>query len=162
MASIFCTTKEIKARHYEPEDYVTYKVVQKVADGFDSKNPTEFLIEEEVVEDTRVPIDDDINSHRDRVGLKNLLKGIVSEKQMSDLLERTRSSGLFVDATKIPDSQLEMEKLVGSIDSIWESIPAELRGSLSKEEFLKSITSKKIEDYVASQLEKQEAKEEVK
>lgn len=148
--SPFCATAEKVARSDFDKEYVSYIEVQKVKDGFDPERPHEFIIESEFIEDQRIPIEDEINAHRNRVGLKNMLKGIVSSRQMSDLIEKTQSSGLFVDGTQMPSSDLEMEKLVGSINKIWDSIPEDLKGDLSKEEFLASITADRIKKYVSS------------
>lgn len=155
--NIFNTPCKKTAREFTEFDYVTYKVVKKIGAGFDPKHPDQFLIEEEFVEDTRVPIDEDINSYRSKVGLKNLLKGIVSKRQLNDLIERTKSSGQSIDLTKFPDSHLAVEELAGNIDKIWDKIPDELKGSLTKEEFISSITSKKLESYVMNEIAKMEA-----
>lgn len=148
--SPFCTTAEKIAIGNFDQEYVSYIEVQKVKDGFDPERPHEFVIESEFVEDQRIPIEDELNSHRNRVGLKNMLKGIVSSRQMSDLIEKTQSNGLFVDGTHMPNSDLEMEKLVGNINKIWDSIPDDLKGDLSKEEFMASITADRIKKYVSS------------
>ena len=145
-----------KARKAFDQEYISYIEVEKVKEGYDPSRPYEFVIEKEVIEDERIPIAASINANRNRIGLKNMLKGIVSKKQMAELIEKTQSTGGFVDATKLPDSHLAMEKLAGSIDRIWSSIPEELRGSLSKEEFLRSITADKIKAYAAKALTKEE------
>lgn len=148
ISSPFAACAEKKGRVFIEKEYVTYKVVQKVAKGFDPKRPEEFLLEDEVVVDERIPIEEEINSHRNQVGLKNLLKGIVSNKQMNDLISKTQSDGKFIDLTKFPDSHLAIEDLAGRIDKIWAKIPSELKGSLTKEEFLKTMNTKKLEKYV--------------
>lgn len=146
-----------KPRVFTETDYVTYKEVERIKAGFDPKHPEDFLIEKSVVEDTRVPIDEDINSYRSKVGLKNLLKGIVSKRQMAEFIEKTQSTGQNIDLIKFPDSHLAVEELAGNIDKIWDKIPAELKGSLTKEEFISSITSKKLESYVMNEIAKMEA-----
>lgn len=148
--SPFCATCEKVAKGNFDTEYISYIEVQKVKDGFNPDRPHEFIIESEFVEDQRIPIEDELNSHRNRVGLKNMLKGIVSSRQMSDLIEKTKSNGLFVDGTQIPSSDLKMEKLVGNINKIWDSIPADLKGDLSKEEFMASITADRIKKFVTS------------
>lgn len=158
--SPFCATAEKVAKSDFDKEYISYIEVQKVKDGFDPERPHEFIIESEFIEDQRVPIEQEINAHRNRVGLKNMLKGVVSSRQMSDLIEQTKSSGLFVDGTKMPTSDLEMEKLVGSIDKVWSEIPDDLKGSLTKEEFIASITADKLKAYVknATKVEESEDK----
>lgn len=136
-------------------EYVSYYEKELIADGFDKDRPDEFLIEKKVVEFERIPISEEINSHRNKVGLKNLLKGIVSSRQMDDLIRRTQAVGGFFDATKLPDSHLEMEKLAGSVEKIWNSIPSELKGDLTKEEFIKTLSTEKLKSYILKQAEKQ-------
>lgn len=148
--SPFCSTLEKVAKKDFDKDYVSYIEVQKVKEGFDPNRPHEFVIETEFIEDQRVPIEQEINAHRNRVGLKNMLAGVVSSRQMSDLIERTKSSGLFVDGSKMPNSDLEMERLVGSIDKLWDTIPSDLKGDLTKEEFISSITAEKVKKYIAT------------
>lgn len=148
-SSPFCTFAEKKAYDFKEREYISYIEVEKVADGYDPKNPHAFLIEKEVIEDQRVPIDDEINAHRNKVGLKNLLKGIVDQRQMKDLISRTQRSSGFIDATKIPDSHLEIEALAGKLEKVWDEIPDDLKKGLTKEEFLKTISSQKIYDYAS-------------
>lgn len=138
-------------------DYISYYEKESIGKDFDPEHPDEFTIVKEFVEYDRVPIKESINAHASKVGLKNLLKGIVSKKQMDDLISKTAAVGGFFDATKLPDSQLEMEKLAGSIDSIWEKIPAELKGDLTKEEFLKTMSSEKLRRYILDEVARQEA-----
>jgi len=161
-SSPFCTFEEKKSSGDFDQEYITYIEVDKVADGFDPKNPHEFLIEHEVIEDERIPIMEEINSHRSKVGLKNLLKGVVDQKQMKELISRTERSEGFIDATKLPTSHLAMEELAGKLEKVWDEIPDDLKKDLTKEEFLKSISTQKILDYaskVASEKEAIEKKE---
>ena len=155
--SPFTAEAEKAGRTFTEREYISYKTIKKVAPGFDPERPDEFLLEEEVVVDQKIPIDEEINSYQDKVGLKNILKGIVTEKQMNDLISKTKSTGQFIDATKFPDSLLEVEKLAGNLDNIWESIPKDLKGDLTKEEFIKTLTSKKLESYIQKEVEKREA-----
>ena len=53
-----------------------------------------------------------------------------------------------------------MEELAGKIDSVWEKIPDELKGDLSKEEFIKTLTSEKLRKYVLDEVAKQQASSE--
>lgn len=154
-----CNTIERKAFTFTETDYVSYYERESVSKDFNPDRPDEFTIERETVEFERVPISEEINAHRSKVGLKNLLKGIVSTRQMDDLIKKTQSSGGYFDATKLPDSHLEMERLAASIDSIWSKIPNELKGDLTKEEFIKTLTSEKLRNYVLSQVKQTESQE---
>ena len=41
-----------------------------------------------------------------------------------------------------------------NIDRVWDSIPKELRGDLTKEEFLKSMTQEKLKKYIDGEIKK--------
>lgn len=133
-------------------EYIHYMEVERVADGFDSKNPELFTLEKDYVEYERIPIHEYINSFASKVGLKNELKGVVSKQQMDDFITTHKASKGFTDLTKLPDTEFGMAQLVAKMDETWDSIPTALKGNLSKEDFLKSLTSQKIKDYLISQL----------
>ena len=158
ISSPFCNFKLKKAHGSGETEYIRYKVVEKIVDpeNFDPKNPDQFLTKEELVEVERVPIDEYISSFDSSVGLKNLLKGIVSKKQMEDFISRSAAESADIDITEFPNSELELEKLASSVDSYWDKIPSELKGSMSKEEFVKTITAKQIQAYVEAQVKASE------
>lgn len=160
ISSPFCQFKAKKAHGVGETDYIYTGIRETVKDGFDPKYPDQFIIEKECIEVERVPIAEYVNSFNSSVGLKNLLKGVISKKQLEDLISRTEASGGDIDITKLPTNSIELEKLAGSVDSIWASIPDELKSGLSKEEFIKSITASQIQNFVASQVAAQASIEE--
>lgn len=163
MASLFHgADKPIKGRGGFDTDYVHYMELEKVADGFDPKDPSNFIIQKDVVEYERLPIDEYLAQFAPRVGLKNMLQGVLTQQQMEEFIAAHQAPAIEVDATKLPNNDLDMEKLVGSIDKIWASIPDELKGDLTKEEFLKSFTADKLTEYIASQVSSTEEKGESK
>lgn len=153
-SSPFCVGVVRKGRKFLVKDYISYKEIESVANGYDPKHPEQFIIEKKIVEKERVPIREYVGSFESQVGLKNLLKGIVSNKQMDDLISRTGSTGPDVDLTSIPSDSFEIEQMISNIDRVWESIPAELRGDLTKEEFLKSMTQDKLKKYIDGEIKK--------
>lgn len=159
ISSPFCNFKAKKAFGVGESEFIHYKVVEKIVEPetFDPKFPDQFLVSKELVEYERIPIDEYINSFDSSVGLKNLLKGIVSKKQMDDFIARTQAESTDIDITGFPNSELELEKLAASVDSYWDKIPSELKGSMTKEEFVKTITAKQIAAYVESQVKASEA-----
>ena len=159
ISSPFCNFKKKKAFGVGDNEFVHYKVVDKIVDpeSFDPKYPDQYLVKQELVEYERVPIDEYINSFDSSVGLKNLLKGIVSKKQLDDLISRTQAESADIDITEFPSSELELEKLASSVDAYWEKIPDELKGSMTKEDFVKTITSKQIQAYVEAQVKAHDA-----
>lgn len=154
----FCCREPYAEKEFTETEYIHYMEVEKVADGFDPKHPELFTVKKESVEYERIPIRDYINSFASKVGLKNELKGIVSKKQMDDFIASHKATPGFTDLTKLPDTEFEMGEMAVKLDQIWDSIPVELKGSLTKEDFLKTLTSQKIKDYLISQLPKKEEK----
>lgn len=153
-SSPFCVGVVRKGRKFLIKDYISYKEIESVADGYDPKHPEQFIIEKKIVEKERVPIREYVGSFESQVGLKNLLKGIVSKKQMEDLISKTSSTGPDVDLTRIPSDSYEIEQMISNIDRVWDSIPKELRGDLTKEEFLKSMTQEKLKKYIDGEIKK--------
>ena len=154
--SPFCPVSQVSEKTFTEKEFIHYMEVESVSSDYDPSKPSEFLIEKSMQEYERVPIDEYINSFASKVGLKNELKGIVSKQQMDDYIATHKATAGFTDLTKLPDSELEMAKAAAKLDSIWDTIPGELKGSLTKEEFLKTLSVEKIKNYVLSQLPKQE------
>lgn len=154
-----CPKEAVVGRKFEQKEYITYKIVES-AIVKDPKHPEEFTIERKVVEDERIPIREELNSYKSKVGLKNLLKGITTKKQMSEFVEKTSSNGEFVDLTKMPTNFDEFVQLSKSVDRIWESLPKELRKDMTKEEFVRKLTREQINDYVISEAKKRQPKKE--
>ena len=160
-SSPFCARAPKEGREFDQE-YIHYYEVESVANpkDFDPEHPEEFLVEKKTVEYERLPIDEYINQFASKVGLKNELRGVISKQQMDDFIAEHQAKPGFTDLTVLPDTAFEMSELAKKVDSAWDAIPAELKGSLTKEEFMKSITSQKIIDYVVSQVPKEEPKKE--
>lgn len=154
----FCCRESFAEKKFTETEYIHYMEVEKVAEGFDPQHPELFTVEKESVEYERIPIHDYINSFASKVGLKNELKGIVSQQQMDDFVSSHKATPGFTDLTKLPDTEFGMSQLAAKLDETWDSIPDELKGSLTKEEFMKTLTSQKIKDYLISQLPKEEDK----
>lgn len=160
----FTCTMEYTGREYDKE-YVRYyeKEIIADADKFDPKNPDQFLITTETTEYERLPIKEYINQFASKVGILNELRGVVSKQQMDEYIAEHQAQPGFVDLTKLPDTGFEVSQLAEKVDKVWASIPNELKGSLSKEEFLKTLTSEKLKSYIQSQVSiETEKKEEVK
>jgi len=162
ISSPFGSSVPVPTKEFTEREFVHYMEVESVSSDFDKKKPSEFLIEKTIEEYERIPIDDYINSFASKVGLKNELKGIITKQQMDAYIEEHKARPGFVDLTKLPDSQFDIEKVAARIDEIWDSIPSELKGKQTKEEFLSSLTREKIESYVLSEVKKSLTTEEKK
>ena len=154
--SPFCNFEKKKLKGVGSDEYSHVKLVEKIQSGFDPKKPDQFLIDTTVEEYERVPIVEYINSFDSSVGLKNLLKGIISKSQMDAFIEEHQAPNIDIDATLLPSSPLAFEKLAGSVDSYWDDIPAELKGNMTKDEFMKTITADMIKSYVDNQIKAQQ------
>lgn len=152
-----CPKEAVVGRKFNQEEYITYKIVES-AIVKDPKHPEEFTIERNVVEDERIPIREELNSYKSKVGLKNLLKGITTKKQMTEFVEKTSTNGEFVDLTKMPTNFEEFVSLSKSVDRIWDSLPKELKKDMSKDEFLRKLTKDQINDYVISEAKRRQPK----
>lgn len=158
--SPFVPSGKVFEKEFTETEFIHYMDVEEVAEGFNPEKPSEFLINTHSEEYERVPIDEYINSFASKVGLKNELKGIISSAQMDDFIANHKAKPGFVDLTKLPDSQFAMKEFSEKVESVWSSIPDELKAGLSKEEFLKQITADKLKDYVLSKMPKTDEKKE--
>lgn len=142
------------------KEYVRYYEKECIADAdkFDAKNPDQFLIEKKVVEYERLPINEYVNQFSSKVGILNELKGVVSRQQMDDYITTHQARPGFTDLTKLPDTAFEISELAKKVDKAWEEIPAELKGKLTKEEFLKTLTSEKLKSYISTSIDVKEKK----
>lgn len=158
----FIARKARKGRTYDKE-YIHYMEVEEVADpkSFDPEKPSEFLIKKKTVEYERLPISETVNEFASKVGLKNELRGVVSKKQMDDFILAHQAQPGFTDLTKLPDTAFEMDQLAKRVDEAWAKIPDELKGKLSKEDFMKSLTSDQIKAYIQSQIPAEKPQEKV-
>lgn len=154
----FTCTMEYEGRDYDKE-YIRYYEKEVIADpdNFDPKNPDQFLITTETTEYERLPIKEYINQFASKVGILNELKGIVSKQQMEDYIETHQAQPGFTDLTQLPDTGFEISKLAEQVDRAWASIPDELKGSLTKEEFMKTLTSEKLKSYIKSHVSQAQA-----
>lgn len=159
--SPFSVRKPRKAKRKFDSEFVHYMVVEEIADAdsFDPKKPGEFLIQKKTMEYERLPIEETINQFSSKVGLKNELKGVVSKQQMDEFIQTHQAKPGFTDLTKLPDSAFEIQKLAASVDKVWAEVPEELKGSLTKEEFLKTITSEKIKSFIDAKVASKTKKE---
>lgn len=157
----FTSTMEYKGREYDTE-YVRYYEKEVIADPekFDSAHPDQFLVETVATEYERLPIKEYINQFAPKVGILNELRGIVSKQQMDEYVESHQAQPGFTDLTMLPDTAFEISKLAEQVDRAWESVPVELRGKLTKEEFMKTLTSEKIKSYIVSQVNVEKKDEE--
>lgn len=156
----FCARKPRKTSRSYDKEYIHYKIVEEVADpeSFDPKKPSEFLVKKKTVEYERLPIDETINQFASKVGLKNELKGVVSKQQMDEFIQVHQAKPGFTDLTVLPDSAFDIKKLADQVDKAWAAVPEELKGSLTKEEFMKTITSDKIKSFIDAKVSSQTKK----
>lgn len=152
--SPFCTVRKVPVVNVSDKDFVHYMEVEEITEDYDPKKPSEFLIEKKYVEYERIPIEEYINSFASKVGLKNELKGIISKQQMDDFISTHKAQPGFVDLTALPDTVFGMEQMSKRLNEIWNDIPSDLKGTMTKEEFLKEMNSDKLKAYVMNEISK--------
>lgn len=101
-----------------------------------------------VVHEEKIDIDELVNSHKNEVGVKNLIR----------MFSRTGDLSLFNQRTALPEGDYSNlpDK---SVEEIFKDIPKELRGDLSVEQFLRSMTTDQFKKF-AETLKAQSVKEE--
>lgn len=134
---------EVFGRYHRPkgdqrkfqEDY--FETIYKDQYIKDGDNPEDFHIEKKK-EVKKTNIDKFINSFADDAGIMNTLKK-VAEGDNSGLVNR-----IHRDTTRDPASLAD----IPSTNDAFEAIDKELRGDLSKEDFIKSLSEEKIKAYI--------------
>lgn len=133
-----------KGQEFKSSDIVHYymkDVVKKVGEGEE-----DFVIEQKLEEYDRTPRAEYINSFKNDVGIKNMIRKAIANGQ--DPAVCFRAKGGYVDLTKAPNSITELEQSLQSADKAYENLPKDLKKAHSKSEAHK-ITREEIEQYVA-------------
>lgn len=99
------------------EDKVEYAEVDKIVKTGDGEN--DFIIEKQVVEVSRVDLDEYINSFRDDVGLANILKKVqlTGDNSLLNVVP-----GYYGDESLIPQTPAEAQKIVDEGKAAAESL----------------------------------------
>lgn len=144
----------------EPEtDYIARKIVKKAKiTGYEDEAKTQpigVMIPTVVIE--RTPIKELVNSHKDEVGVVNIIKRIAKTGDMS-LLEQNKP--IYGDLSKLPQSDAEIKAKALELENIYKSLPADMTKGLTISEFVKTFGSKELIDYYKAKNVKEEKADE--
>lgn len=127
------------------EDIVNYgvdDVVEKVGEG-----EHDYVIKKKVVEVRRVNRAEFINSHRNDVGILNILKKCALAGQ-DPTDGRFASEQGFVDLSKMPKNVEEAYAAVEKGVSAFDKLPEDMKKKMSMEAFVHAFGAEEIENYV--------------
>lgn len=127
---------------YYPKEHITY------VDPEDSGN---FIREIRPEVFSRVKLNEQIRSFKSDVDLKTLIAKVQTPEEMNELVNQMKlgQDGQVFDETIFEGlTALQAEQLIKRGEEAWAKMPIELKGDLTKEEFLASMTNEKIRAYV--------------
>ena len=129
-------------------------VPKPVSDGSE-----DYVLEMKVIDDLE-DIAESINSAADGVGLDAMLYKFDQTGDPSVLPQPVKATDEIVDFTKLPQDNAEYFEYIHSLADKFKNIPVELRGDMTVEDFVRNITQKQVDDYMASLMPKEDKKDE--
>lgn len=133
------------------ETYKSVEVKKRVKKVGES--PEDFIIEEyEVV--TETPIRAVIDAQKDSVGIEAFMKPyIMSGEEIPFVGFDDVNKAPIQDFSKFPDDPITSQDAYKNMYKIWDSLDSSLKGNCkTPEEFLKSFTEEKFNNYIISKL----------
>lgn len=133
--------EDVELTIYYMRDHV--KEVDPADDG-------NFIIEKRPAIFSREKLNEKIQSYASDVDLKQMIGRINSKEEFAELVARTGlpQSGETIDQRPFENlTDLQAEELIAKGEAAWASLPAELKGDLTKEEFLKNFNTQMLVDY---------------
>ena len=139
----------------EPEDIVEYQRSQRL---IKAESETDFLVEETVVESSRVNRKDYIESFRDDVGIANIIKKVAMTGDLSLFNQRQRDvlphdeSGkeIVQDLRPLQEGEETLAAMGDRMRTVFAAMPKELTKGMSLEDFLTKTTQADIDAFVAA------------
>lgn len=124
-------------------DRVIKQVVKKTGDGED-----DYILVEKIIESKR-DIAKEIHSQSGDVGIDSYLKSF--ELTGESPIESFKGvSSEIVDYTKMPDNLADAQLLASKTGDLFASLPKDIVGRMSYEEFIQSFTQEKFDAYIKS------------
>lgn len=114
-----------------------------------SEGSEDYILEMKVVDELE-DIDMLINSQAKDVGLDAMLDRFARTGDPSVLPQPVKATDDIVDFTKLPQDNAEYFQYIHGLAAAFEKLPIELRKDMSAEDFVKNITQKQVDDYLAS------------
>ena len=142
----------------EFDKYYIKRVVKQVPVPV-SEGSEDFVLQLKVIDD-KEDIIQLINSQADGVGLEAMLEKFNRTGDPSVLPQPVQATDDIMDFTKLPQDNAEYFEYIHGLASAYEQLPIELRKDMTAEEFVKQVTQKQVDDFVASKLLKEEKTDE--
>ena len=124
-----------------------------------SEGSDDYVLEMRIIDD-KEDIYQLINSQASGVGLQAMLEKFERTGDLSVLPQPVQATDDIVDFTQLPQDNAEYFEYIHSLANKFKSLPVELRGDMTVEDFVKNITQKQVDDYVASLMPKEDKKDE--
>lgn len=122
-------------------DKTIKKVVRKIGDGED-----DFIIEDKIVESKR-DIAEEIHAQAGDAGIDAYIR---QYEKIGEPIPEVEVTDDVQDFTEMPESLADAVLLGETSRQLYASLPKELRGKMSYEEFITSFTQEKFDAYIAS------------
>lgn len=114
-----------------------------------SEGSEDYILEMKVIDD-KEDIAYVINSQAINVGLEAMLDRFDKTKDPSVLPQPVNATDEIVDFTKLPQDNAEYFEYIHGLAAAFEKLPIELRKDMTAEDFVRNITQKQVDDYLAS------------
>ena len=158
-------TGEAKQVDYEaptgPKQYDQYYIKRqvKLVPVPVSEGSEDYVLEVKVI-DNLEDIRQVIESQAEGVGLQAMLDKFNRTGDPSVLPQPVNPTDEVMDFTKLPQDNAEYFEYIHGLAAAYENLPIELRKDMTAEEFVKQVTQKQVDDFVASKTVKEEKKDE--
>lgn len=124
-----------------------------------SEGSDDYVLQLKVIDD-KEDIAQLINSQADGVGLDAMLEKFSRTGDPSVLPQPVQATDEVMDFTKLPQDNAEYFEYIHGLAAAFEKLPIELRQDMTAEEFVKQVTQKQVDDFIASKTVKEEKKDE--
>lgn len=117
----------------------------------------DYVLEMKVIDD-KEDIVQVINSQAAGVGLQAMIDKFERTGDPSVLPQPVNPTDDVVDFTKLPEDNAEYFDYIHGLAAKFEELPIELRKDMTASDFIRNITNKQVEDYLASIMPKESEK----
>lgn len=132
----------------EFDKYYIKRVVKQVPVPV-QEGSDDYVLDLKVIDD-KVDIEATINSQADDVGLEAMMAKFERTGDPSVLPQPVQATDEIMDLTQLPQDNAEYFDYIHNLAAAYENLPIELRKDMTAEEFVKQITQKQVDDFLAS------------
>lgn len=149
--------KTPKPNYADCADIVEYKLVQKVKKT--GEGDEDFIVVDELVEVSRVNRQATYNKIAKDHDLYQIIKK-VAETGDESLLNQG-PAGVYLDVSKLPENNAELNAKLANAAKVWESLPEDLKQKMSLGTFVDTMTDEKVAQYVQKKAAEKKAAEKI-